>query len=61
MSKKKKQLNTDNGELFIIDDTEFATEEFKQALSNPRPRDLEEEERWANSEAVKKIFKEFGY
>lgn len=36
--KKKKQLNNDDSEWFIIDDTEFDSEEYKQALANPKPR-----------------------
>lgn len=61
MSRKKKKLNNDGGEWFVIDDTEFETKEWKQALENPEPRDEETFERWANSEKVKKICAEFGY
>lgn len=59
--KKRKQLNNDDGEWFVIDDTEFKTEEWKQALANPESRDEEAFERWANSEKVKKICADFGY
>lgn len=59
--KKKKQLNNDDSEWFIIDDTEFDSEEYKQALANPKPRDEKLYEQWSNSEEVNEIFAKYGF
>lgn len=61
MSKKKEKMYLNNDEWFIIDDTEFDSEEYKQALANPKPRDEKLYEQWSNSEEVNEIFAKYGF